>query len=303
MKIALFTSQDVGPKLVKFFFEKHGVELLVITQETDRDLIYGYASTKEACNSLGVRWLSPSKIDEDFIATVSDFGPDIIISAYYPKIFPKKLISIPRLGSVNVHPGALPLYRGRFAIPWSILNGENEITVSMHYIEDKVDSGAVIASSKFDILPCETGFELYLRAMHEAGNLLITKFDDLVSGVLRGIPQSGFGSYYTHLDPRYHINWQDKGEVIERQVRVHAPPYLPAFFYLINHCIYVKKVSFIKPENLSANSVGVVIDVLPSGKLWVSCADGVIQIDEFDLYPHLDETSFKKYIRIGSKLE
>ncbi len=303
MKIVLFTSQDIGPRLVAFLRDRPGVELLVVTQQTARDQIYGYASTKEACERLGVRCLEPLRLDEEFVQSVRSFGPELILSVYYPRIFPQALLSIPRLGAVNVHPGDLPCYRGRFAIPWAILNGENEITVSMHYLDEKVDSGPVLAKSRFPIRTGETGFELYLRAMHEAGDLLMGQFDRLVRGELQCMPQIGYGTYYTHLDARCHINWQCAGQLIERLVRVHARPYLPAYCYLINHCFYINKVSFSQPTGSFANSVGTITEVALDGRFSVSCADGVVVVEDYDVYPSMERSMLGHYIRVGAKFE
>lgn len=303
MKIVLFTSQDVGPRLVEFFSNISEVDLVVITQQTYRDRIYGYSSTEEVCTKLSVKCIKPVRLDEDFIESIRTFNPDIIFSVYYPKIFPKRLIEIPRLGAVNVHPGDLPYYRGRFAIPWAILNGETEITVSMHYIDDKVDSGDVIVKSKFEILPQETGFQLYLRAMHKAADLVISTFESLINGELKRIPQLGYGTYYSYLDNRYHINWQSDGMAIQRNVRVHARPYLPAFGYLTNHCVYINQVSFSQPLHMSASSIGVIVDVESNGNFSVSCSNGVVRIEEFDFYPSISNSDFANYVHLGAKFE
>ncbi len=295
--------RSVGPDLVEYFRGREDIELMVFTQETARDKIYGYRSTEAACARLQVRCLNPNRLDDVFIQTVRGFGPELIVSAYYPKIFPAKLLEIPRLGAVNVHPGNLPNYRGRFAIPWTILNGEQQVTVSMHYLDDKVDAGDVLVTASFPVLPDETGFQLYLRAMHEAGKLLMASFDDLISGRLKGVPQIGYGSYFTHLEPRCHVIWQNDGRSIERQVRVHAKPYLPAFCYLLNHCFYINRATFSQPSGVSARSVGVIVQVEQDGRFSVSCSNGVIRVEDFDVYPAIDDSSLGEYIRVGARFE
>ena len=61
MNIILCTSQDIGPKLVKTFSELPQVNLLVLTQETERDRMYGYQSTPKYCKEHNIHYKEPSK--------------------------------------------------------------------------------------------------------------------------------------------------------------------------------------------------------------------------------------------------
>ena len=303
MKILLFTSQDISRKLTEFFLRKEGIELTVVTQVTRRDQIYGYESTTSFCAEHEITCWLPRRLDEDFVEKVRVLDPDIIVAAYFPKIFSKALIEIPRLGAINVHPGDLPFYRGTLTIPWAILNGEKELTVTMHYIDSKVDSGDVIAKKRSPIHSDETGFELYLRAMHLAADLVMESFDDLVKGRLGSEPQRGYGSYYNQMERRYHINWQQSCEQLKRLVRVHAKPYLPAYTYLVNRCIYINKVSFYESGGASAKGPGFITKIFPDKRFAVACADGWILVEDYDVYPPFGDEGFALHFFEGSHFE
>ncbi len=302
MKVLLCTSQDISRKLVESFHRKKGIELVVATQVTPRDRIYGYESAVDYCAKNKIPCLQPKRIDAEFIEKARAFSPDIIVAAYFPQIFPKALLSIPRLGAVNVHPGNLPLYRGTFAIPWQILNGEKELTTTLHYIDAGIDSGDIIAQKKAPIPPNITGFDLYKKAMHLSADLVIESFDALVAGSLKRRPQSGYGSYYNSLEPHYPIDWNQPRETIQRQVRVHAKPYLPAFTYLFNRCVYVNKVSFLDAPNDSAHGAGLIAKVFPDKRFAVACADGWLRVDEYEVSPKLSDSEIPLHLAEGVRL-
>jgi methionyl-tRNA formyltransferase len=303
MRILLFTSQDISRKLVEFFFRRSDVDLTVVTQVTQRDQLYGFESATNFCTEHGIPCWLPRRLDNDFVEKVSALNPDLIVAAYFPQIFPQALLDIPRLGAINVHPGDLPYYRGTFAIPWTILNGEKELTVTLHYIDSRVDAGDIIAKKRVSLNFEETGFELYLQAMHLAAELLMDCFDDLVLRKLERQPQVGYGSYYNKLERRCHIDWHQTREQVKRLVRVHAKPYLPAFTYLINRCVYINKATFCETGGTTACGSGYITQVLLDKRFAVACVDGWILVEDYEVSPPLDDEQFGQHFKVGARFE
>lgn len=78
-----------------------------------------------------------------------ELEPDLIISIRYRKILKADAIAIPTQGIINLHSGLLPQYRGVMATFWAMLNGEEAIGSTLHYISDgSIDTGAIIAKSE-----------------------------------------------------------------------------------------------------------------------------------------------------------
>lgn len=72
-------------------------------------------------------------------ATRADLGV-----IYGTNIIRKSVFSIPRLGSINLHQGLAPFYRGGPPVFWELYNGERELGLTVHFVEAKVDTGAVL---------------------------------------------------------------------------------------------------------------------------------------------------------------
>lgn len=83
---------------------------------------------------------------------LTDLSPDLICVACFPYIFPPWLLDLPQFGCLNLHPSLLPAYRGPTPIFWICRNGERETGVTLHYLDQGIDSGDVVAQAQFSLL-------------------------------------------------------------------------------------------------------------------------------------------------------
>ena len=84
------------------------------------------------------------------------FEADIFILSGYNKILKKMIIDIPPLGTINLHGGKLPEYRGAAPINWQIINGEETGGCSIIYVDEGIDTGDIIAQEIYPITPQDT---------------------------------------------------------------------------------------------------------------------------------------------------
>jgi methionyl-tRNA formyltransferase len=301
-KVLLFTSQDIGNDVFSYLHSRDDIDLTVVTQRTRRDEIYGYRATLDLCVEKGVRALTPNALDDAFLSEVERIAPDLVICAYYPRIFPRRLINIPPLGCINVHPGLLPQYRGTFPTPWCILNNEKEIGITIHYMDEGIDTGDILLQRCYPIGPDETGHELYRRSMKLCADLLIENFDRCISKDIKSRPQAAGGSYYNRIPPQYRIDWHQPRSAIRNQIRVHARPYFPAFSFLMNKCLTVNKASIIDLADYSAQGAGIICRVFEDMQFAVSCVDGCLLIEDYDLFPILRPDDIELHIRVGNRI-
>ena len=128
-------------------------------------------------------------------------------------------------------------------------------------------------------------------------------FDDLIHGKLGRQPQKGYGSYYNKLPRRYHIDWSQSREGIKRQVRVHAKPNIPAYTYLLNHAIFINKVSHYNAGKTAAHGSGYIVKVFSDKRFVMACADGWLLVEDYDIYPELKGVPFKLHFAKGARLD
>jgi methionyl-tRNA formyltransferase len=270
MRVALFTGQDVGHTLVGHFAPK--VDLLVMSYDVARYDGYGYRSALAYCRTNGVKHVEAPQADQRVMHALVAHKPDIIVSCWYDKILPVEMLGTARLGGINVHPGKLPYYKGRWPTPWYILNGDPTYGIAVHKMVAEVDAGDVYVQREYPISPTITGHELLREAMRTSGEAIIESFDGIVSGAIKAIPQAPGGSRYDHLDKTYTVDWNQPADIINRHIRVHARPYEPAKGLLDDKWVYINRAKAIAHATERPGTV-----IAP---LTVACGQGALVIEE-----------------------
>ena len=108
---------------------------------------------------------SPEGID-----TVRALAPDLIISVRYGIILRPPVLSVPRLGVLNLHSGLLPAYRGVLATFRALLRGDSTIGSTLHYITDRtIDTGPIVGHPITDACSHESGFLETATSLDGAG--------------------------------------------------------------------------------------------------------------------------------------
>ncbi len=119
-----------------------------------------------------------------------ELRPDLGLVFAFGQLLPESLLSIPRLGFINIHPSLLPRYRGAAPIQWAIINGDRETGVSIVDVTPRLDDGDIILQQKTIISPDETAIELGERLAELGAELSIAALDLLDKGKLATRPQA-----------------------------------------------------------------------------------------------------------------
>ncbi len=154
VKIAFFGTPELTMTLLYSLKSANMLPSLVVTtpdKPKGRKLILTPPPAKVWAQMNGVPCLQPEKLNEDFIKKMSAEKFDVFVVAAYGKIFPEKLISTPKYGTLNIHYSLLPKYRGATPVEAAILNGDDETGVSIQKMQFKLDTGPILASEKLPI--------------------------------------------------------------------------------------------------------------------------------------------------------
>ena len=124
-----------------------------------------------------------------FVSKLKELDADLFVVVAF-RILPNSLITIPKLGSINLHGSLLPAYRGAAPIQWALINGDEETGLSTFFIAPKVDTGAVICQDKLPIHPNDNYGTLSER-MGILGSVLLVETINLIeSGSASAIEQN-----------------------------------------------------------------------------------------------------------------
>jgi methionyl-tRNA formyltransferase len=158
------------------------------------------------------------------IAEILALGPGLAVLADYGQIVPPALLGLPH-GALNLHPSALPRWRGAAPIPATILAGDRDTAVTIMRMDAGLDTGPVVALAKVPLTGDEQGPDLEARLAEIAAELLVRSLGPWLRGELPVMPQPADGIALTRplrredgrLDPA------EPASVLERQVRAYLP--------------------------------------------------------------------------------
>ena len=133
----------------------------------------GFASLPEitrACGLTVIQCANPNSAE--FVQQVRLLGVQLIVVANFSRILQRALLETPDLGCINVHPSLLPRYRGPEPFYWVLANREKTTGVTLHYMDEAIDSGDIILQRELEIRPKETETTLLHRSAAVAAELL-----------------------------------------------------------------------------------------------------------------------------------
>ena len=129
---------------------------------------------------------------------LAGFRPDVICAACFPWRLPKVLLKIPPLGCLNVHPSLLPAYRGPSPGFWVLRSGEHSTGVTIHLMDEHLDSGDILLQEAFEIPAGITAAALEQRCSVLGGPLLARAVRALAAGTATRVKQDeSRASYYS----------------------------------------------------------------------------------------------------------
>jgi methionyl-tRNA formyltransferase len=103
---------------------------------------------------------------------IREQGVDLLLNVHSLYLIAGEVVSAPRIGSFNLHPGPLPEYAGLNTPSWAIYNGEQQHGVTVHWMEPGVDTGDIAYESRFDLTEKDTGLSVSARCVRDGVPLI-----------------------------------------------------------------------------------------------------------------------------------
>lgn len=193
-----------------------------------------FSAVKEYALQKGLNLLQPVNLkDESFLAELRSLNANLQVVVAF-RMLPEAVWKMPKLGTFNLHASLLPQYRGAAPINWAIINGEEKTGVTTFFIDDKIDTGAMILKAETDIGREESAGQLHDRLM-DLGKDTVIKTLALIEGAnatttIQPADEDIKTAYKLNKD-NCRINWHVQGSEIINLIRGLSP--YPAAWCLI----------------------------------------------------------------------
>ena len=183
---------------------KNGYNIAGVFTQPDkakgRGMEMSFSPVKELALENEIPVFQPAKMrDGAALSILQSLKPDLVVVVAYGRILPDDILSVPPLGTINVHGSLLPRYRGAAPIQWSVLNGDEKTGVTTMYLSSEMDAGDIIFSEETEIGEYETSGELYDRLKKLGAELLIKTVREIEAGCAPRTPQDETQATYVSM--------------------------------------------------------------------------------------------------------
>lgn len=193
----------------------------------------------------GIPVLQPSKIKtDDFWEELKSYRPDLLVVAAYGRILPSQLIALAPHGCINVHGSLLPRHRGAAPIQWAIIDGDEEVGVTIMQMDVGMDTGDILLKRSVVPAPDETAGSLFPKIAALGSEALMDVLEMLGNGCLTPSKQDDSLATAAPMLSKTDglVNWSKPAEEIARLIRGLDP--WPTAFCRVND----RKLQLYKPD-------------------------------------------------------
>jgi len=235
MRVVSFGFQTWGFKTLQALIELgHDVVLAVTHPASEHSYRAIFAdSVEDLARDRGIPVHLTDRVDAETIDLVKRAEPEVIVVNSWYTWMPPELYNLPPHGTLNLHDSLLPKLTGFSPVLWALISGESEFGLTVHRMDDGLDTGDILIQSALPIGPTDTGTELVRRAMDLIPGAVRDALSALESGTAVWRPQNKAERTYFHKRSERDslMDWNWRAEDLERFVRALSEPYPRAFTF------------------------------------------------------------------------
>ena len=220
------TPQVAVPSLQALADSPHSIAAVITRADAPlgRKRVLAPSPLAQAAAGLGLPLLKTNRLDAAATDRIAALEPDLGVIVAYGGLVREPLLSVPRLGWINLHFSLLPRWRGAAPVQRAIMAGDERTGAAVFQLVAELDAGAVFASFSEPISRHATAGGLLESLSHSGAVLLRSVVDRLEAGTIEAVPQVGEPTTAAKLglaDAR--IDWTASAEAVYNRVRGVTP--------------------------------------------------------------------------------
>ncbi|GAK94196.1 methionyl-tRNA formyltransferase [Nonlabens ulvanivorans] len=287
LNIVFFGTPEFATGVLETLHNSHHQIVAVVTavdKPAGRGRKLNESHVKQFAVKNNIPVLQPSNLKApEFIEELKSYKADLQVIVAF-RMLPKVVWSMPAMGTFNLHASLLPEYRGAAPINWAIINQDSQSGVTTFFIDEKIDTGAIIDQKSCDIDENETVGSLYKKLMDMGSVLSLETVNNIAAGKIttQTQPMNDTLKEAPKLNAaNTTINWNNTTKAVNAMVRGLYPfPVAKAVLIQENtETIKIYQTSvLLENHNMSPGSIVIEDDIFK-----VACTDGFLIIDEMQL--------------------
>ena len=293
-KIGYFADGPWGHNALLKLLEDETIEISFIVPRNDTMDTF----LKEKAQEYDIDYLCPIKVNSDeFYETARKYNCDLFVSMSYNQIFRSRIYSLPPFKTINCHAGKLPFYRGRNILNWALINDEKDFGITVHYVDDGIDTGDIILQRTYPITDEDNYNTLLEVAYKECPNILYDAIKQIQKGESKRIPQKAISEDGLYCGMRRVgdeiIDFSNTSRELFNFVRSICQPGPMAQAYLDDNVLV--KINRVTYCDRYPKYIGI------SGQI-LAIIDGCPILKTKDSYVYINEYECERKLKVGDRL-
>lgn len=268
------------------------IEFICVRFDTKDEKLQNYAK------QYAIPYLKHQNVNEKlFIDLIKGFDCDLFVSMSFNQIFRKEIINLPRLKTINCHAGKLPFYRGRNILNWALINDEKEFGITVHYVDEGIDTGDIILQRVYPISENDDYATLLERSYIECANILYESIRLFVDDKVNRVKQSDKHSVGFYCSQRKQgdevLDWNQTSREVFNFIRAICCPGPQARTLLNGRELSINKAQFISDAPSYKGIAGAILNKDATG-FYVKTKDSFIKVVDY---------TYDGVIRVGDRFD
>lgn len=239
---------------------------------------------------------TPNVNSPEFIHKIQEYKADLFVSMSFNQIFKSEIMNLPLLKTINCHAGKLPYYRGRNVLNWALINDEKEFGITVHYVDEGIDTGDIILQKTYEITDEDSYATLLERAYEGCAEVLYEAMKMVQYGKAQAVKQTTIDPIGMYCGMRREgdeiLDWNQTSREIFNFVRALCFPGPQALSFLNQRPIKINRVKLVDGAHTYKGIPGQVIGRGKEG-FYIKTSDSMIEMAEY---------SYEGKIKIGDRL-
>ncbi|ARI50969.1 methionyl-tRNA formyltransferase [Streptomyces rhizosphaericola] len=235
MRVVMFGYQTWGHRTLQALLDSEHDVVTVVTHprsEHAYEKIWS-DSVADLAEKHGIPVIIRNRPDGELLDRLKEVAPDIIVANNWRTWLPPEIYNLPVHGTLNIHDSLLPAYAGFSPLIWALINGEPEVGVTAHLMDEELDAGDIVVQRSVAVGPTDTSTDLFHRTVDLIAPVTTEALGLIASGRTEFTPQDRSRASFFHkrAEEDIRIDWNWPAEDLERLIRAQSAPYPSAFTF------------------------------------------------------------------------
>lgn len=235
MRVVMFGYQTWGHRTLQALLDSEHDVVTVVTHpksEHAYEKIWS-DSVADLAEKHGIPVIIRNRPDDELVDRLKEVAPDIIVANNWRTWMPPEIYNLPVHGTLNIHDSLLPAYAGFSPLIWALINGEPEVGVTAHLMDEELDAGDIVIQRSVAVGPTDTTTDLFHRTVDLIAPVTTEALGLIASGQTEFTRQDRSKASFFHkrAEEDIRIDWTWPAQDLERLIRAQSAPYPSSFTF------------------------------------------------------------------------